>query len=92
MDYDLDDGDEMPRKLFDRRQYVRVDGASGMPQLVRLEPIMSEDGLLVSENVTILVDDRVEMIMERGAAEEWIRSTGCVPLAEATNHKQNLRH
>lgn len=90
---DLDETFGVPRKLFDEKRYVRVDTASGAPQLVRLVPILSEDGQeLLSENVRVFVDDMMEMLMDREAAEEWIRAAGCVPLAETTNHKQNIRH
>ena len=88
----LNDEPEFPRKWLDKKEYVRVDTSSGLPQLVRVEPIMSDDGGFVADTVKVFIDDRVEMVMTREAAEEYVESLGCVPLATTAQYKHRLEH
>ena len=77
---DITGGDpEFPRKLLDKKSYVRVDPATGEPQLIRVEPMVS-NGELVMDNVIVTIDDGTSMVMDREAAENYIESQNCSPL------------
>lgn len=76
---ELDDYSVPPRKWLDKKQYVRVDPTTGLPQLVRVEPVITDTGEFVPEHVNVFVDDTV-MVMDRDAADDYIINTGCVPL------------
>lgn len=78
---------EFPRKLLDKRLYVRVDGKTGKPQLIRVEPILTEAGELVPESVMVYVDEDEPKIMERLAALAYIEKQGCVPMESASGWK-----
>lgn len=87
-----DDGLAPPRKWLDKKQYVRVDPATGTPQLVRVEPVLSEAGELDPDSVAVYIDDRVEMRMAREAADMYVESLGCVPLEVAAQWKHRKIH
>jgi hypothetical protein len=77
---DITGGDsEFPRKMLDKKSYVRVDPATGEPQLIRVEPMVN-NGELDIGTVTVTIDDGPMMIMEREAAENYIASQNCSPL------------
>ena len=40
---DVDGHPDFPRKLLDKKAYVRLDPESGLPQLVRVEPNVDEE-------------------------------------------------
>lgn len=85
---DLENDPEFPRKLLDKKSYVRLDPDSGEPELVRVEPHI-EDGQFFPETVVLTIDD-TEIIMERDMAQAFIESNGCVPLEEFSNWKKNV--
>ena len=84
---DVDGHPDFPRKLLDKKAYVRLDPDSGLPQLVRVEPHVDEDCELVLDVVKITIDDTSEMIMEREVAAMFIETNGCVPLEEFSDWK-----
>jgi len=78
---------EFPRKLLDKKHYVRVDDKTGEPQLVRVEPMVTEAGELVPESVLVYVDDGEPQVMERIAALAYLERQGCVPVEGAAGWK-----
>jgi hypothetical protein len=88
----IDELDELnefpPRKWLDKKRYVRVDSLTGLPQLVRVEPILVDNELISSE-VTVSLDDESPLVMDREAAEVWLHSMNCVPL-EVTAQWKNF--
>lgn len=77
---ELDDFSTPPQKWLDKKQYVRIDPASGLPQLIRVEPIITDDGEFIPDSVTIYVDDETQIVMARETSETYLTNTGCVPL------------
>jgi hypothetical protein len=84
---DVDAYPDFPRKLLDKKSYVRLDPETGLPQLVRVEPNVDEHGELDLDTVKITIDDHAEMIMERDVAGMFIETNGCVPLEEFSDWK-----
>src|SRR5271170_4106543 len=80
---------EFPRKLLDKKCYVRIDPESGEPQLVRVEPNVSEEGDFSFDTVAVTIDDGMKMIMSREVADAFIESHGCVLLEEFSDWKRN---
>jgi hypothetical protein len=76
-----------PRKLLDKKAYVRLDPETGEPQLVRVEPNVAEDGEVTLDTVIVTIDDGMTVIMEREVAEHFIASQKCVPLEEFSDWK-----
>jgi hypothetical protein len=84
---DFGHGDpEFPHKFLDKRAYVRVEPETGEPQLIRIEPMVS-DGELVLDTVVVTVDNGPRIPMDREAAESYVESQNCVPLAEFAQWK-----
>lgn len=77
---DLHEDPEFPRKLLDKKSYVRVDPVTGEPQLIRVEPMVSDSGELIIDTVLVTIDNGPQMVMEREAAENYIESQNCSPL------------
>jgi hypothetical protein len=77
-----------PRKWLDKKQYVRVDPTTGLPQLIRVEPVVTPDGQLVVDRVVIFVDNEMA-IVSRESAEEFIGTLDCAPL-ESVNRKREI--
>lgn len=71
--------DEVPRKWLDKKQYVRIDPSTGSPQLIRVEPVVTESGELVPDRVAVFVDDDMTLV-ERRAAEKFIQELDCIPM------------
>jgi hypothetical protein len=85
---DVDAHPDFPRKLLDKKAYVRLDPDTGVPQLVRVEPNVDEEtGELLLDTVKVTIDDNTEIIMEREVAGMFIESNGCVPLEEFSDWK-----
>ena len=84
---DVDGHPNFPRKLLDKKAYVRLDPESGEPQLVRVEPNVAEDGELLLDTVVVTIDDGMQMVMEREVATAFIETHGCVPLEEFSDWK-----
>jgi hypothetical protein len=84
---DVDGNPNFPRKLLDKKSYVRLDPESGLPQLVRVEPNVSENGELLLDTVVVTIDDGMQMVMEREVAAAFIETHGCVPLGEFSDWK-----
>jgi hypothetical protein len=80
-----------PRKWLDKKQFVRVDPATGLPQLVRVEPVVAANGELDPDSVHVYIDDRAAR-MERKAAELYVASLNCTPLEIAANWKHKKVH
>ena len=84
----LEDDPNFPRKLLDKKAFVRIDPDSGVPQLIRVEPNVS-DGELSFDTVLVTVDDGPQIIMEREIAQQVFSDTnGCVPLEGFSDWKR----
>ncbi len=92
MEIDEIGGDpEFPRKLLDKKLFVRYDPVTGTPQLIRVEPLI-EHGVPLLDTVVIYIDDTTEMTMERDAAATYIESLNCVPLEINAQWKHRTPH
>jgi len=83
---------EFPRKLLDKKQYVRMNPTTGEPELIRLEPMITEDGELIPDSVMLYIDNNPPMVMEREAAEHYIDAQHCTPLEVFAKHKHRKVH
>lgn len=84
---------EFPRKWLDKKQYVRMDQMTGLPQLVRVEPhIIAETNELIPDEVEVYIDDVTRLIMSRDEAEMYLVSSGCVAMDIFAKHKQGRVH
>lgn len=91
MKIDEIDDQEFPRKLLDKKQFVRYDPETGTPQLIRMEPLL-ENGVPSLEAVVVFIDDKTEMVMEREAAANYIESLNCVPLEINAQWKHRIEN
>jgi hypothetical protein len=82
---------EFPKKLLDKKSFVRYDTETGLPVLIRVEPLI-EHGVPLLDTVIVYIDDTTEMIMERDAAAVYIESLNCVPLEINAQHKHRTPH
>ena len=90
---DLVGGDpEFPRKLLDKKYFVRMDHDTGEPQLLRMEPMISDDGELLAETVLVTIDNGQPTVMERSAAESYLVSQKWEPLERFAKYKHRLEH
>lgn len=77
---EIDDNPQFPRKLLDKKSYVRVNPSTGEPELIRVEPMISDDGELIIDTVLVTIDEGPQMVMGREAANDYIESQNCSPL------------
>ena len=89
---DLEGNPEFPRKLLDKKSYVRLDPETGLPQLVRVEPMVLDNGEVDLDVVVITIDDGPQMAMEREVARNYIEQSQCVPLEEFADWKHRNVH
>ena len=82
-----EDQEGFPRKFLDKKAYVRVEPETGEPQLIRVEPMISDSGELIIDTVIMTIDNGPQMVMERMAAEHYIESQNCTPLEEFAQWK-----
>lgn len=80
-----------PRKLLDKKAYVRLDPETGIPQLIRIEPV-TEDGEFLPEVVAVTIDNEAVMQMEREAVGAFIEQQNCIPLEEFADWKHRLEN
>jgi hypothetical protein len=74
----IDDG--LPSiKWLDKKSYVRIDPLTGLPQLIRIEPVVTEDGQVIPERVLLFIDSDMSVV-GRGQAERLVDSMNCTPL------------
>jgi hypothetical protein len=59
---------EAPIKLADTHCYVRV-SEEGHPQLIRIEPLFNDDGILIPISVLVYIDNENPVMMDRAVAE-----------------------
>jgi hypothetical protein len=88
----IDDDAAFPVKWLDGKEYVRIDPQNGQPQLIRIEPMMSDDGHLIPHSVTVYIDNDAPVIMDRMAAEALVESSGCTPLEVTAQWKHRRVH
>lgn len=87
MDTDFVNDPDFPRKMLDKKAYVRVDPETGEPQLLRVEPMISDSGELIIDTVTVIIDNETQMIMHRDAAANYVDSQNCTSLEEFAQWK-----
>jgi len=90
--FEDDDDDEFPAKWLDKKHYIRIDPKTGKPQLVRVEPFITEGQEFIPYQVKVFVDDTQELVMGREEAEMYIAMTGCSPLEVAAQWKHKSEH
>jgi hypothetical protein len=83
--------DGFPTKYLDIKQYVRM-GADGLPQLIRVEPLTNDDGVLLIQNVTVYVDEGPGLIMDRWTASAMVSASSYIPLEKYLNYKHLILH
>jgi hypothetical protein len=74
------------RKWLDKKQYMRVEPRSGLPQLIRIEPMVTDDGQFIPGKVVVFLDDK-KTIVDREDAEEFIAESNCI-LMEGRGHQK----
>jgi hypothetical protein len=79
--------DEFPKKWLDSKKYVRMDSKTGQPQLVQIEPMVTEIGELIPDTVMVYVDNDEPKVMERNAAFAYVETQGCVPVEKVAQWK-----
>ena len=84
---DLGGNPEFPRKLLDKKVYVRVEPETGEPQLVRVEPNLSEKGEVLLDSVVVTIDEGVQVVMDREMVRMFLEDHGCVLLEELLDWK-----
>lgn len=84
--------DEIPRKWMDKKYYVRIDPKTAKPQLIRVEPFITEMQEFIPFQVKVFVDDNPPMVMGREEAETYVAMTGCAPLEVAAQWKNLIEH
>lgn len=82
---------QLPVKWQDRKVFIRVtDG--GDPEVIRIEPLINEEGRLIPQSVAVIIDNGTPMILDRGSADALIQSSYCVSVEKLTNHKHKMRN
>jgi hypothetical protein len=67
------------RKWLDKKQYVRIEPNTGLPELIRIEPVITEEGEFIPDKVKIFMDEEMSVV-DREDADKFIVNSGCVPM------------
>lgn len=92
MDIDeLFEMDEFPKKWVETHLWIR-DVADGDPQVIRVEPFVTDEGEFMPQNVRLYVDEKPPTIMARCAAEHMLAAQNCVPVEVIMNWKHMMHN
>lgn len=83
--------EELPRKWFDVKWYTRVEPTTGVPQLIRVEPMVTEDGGFIPDQVVVFIDEE-STIVDRNAAAVFLEQLGCTSVADILTWKKRVTH
>jgi hypothetical protein len=81
-----------PKKWLDKKQYIRVDPVTGKPELIRVEPMVTEAGELIAHSVLVYVDNNSPMAMDREQIEAYLATLNCVPVEDVSQYKHKKIH
>lgn len=85
----------IPAKLMETKCFVRM-GTTGTIQqrlqIIRVEPMVTDEGQLVPQNVLLFIDEGSPTIMDRMAAEQMLSTSNCEPLERMLNWRHKIRH
>ncbi len=89
----LDDYDDsIPEKLLATKLFVRV-SPEGDPQILRMEPMITEDGAVIPDMVKIFIDEQTSpTVYSREAALSILIDTECVPKEIAMRYKHLMKN
>jgi hypothetical protein len=85
------EGNGFPAKFMDTHLWIRL-GADGVPQIIRVEPMVTDEGQLIPQNVVLFIDEAGPTIMDRDAADMMLSTPNCVPLEKMLQWKHRIRH
>jgi hypothetical protein len=85
------EGSGFPAKYMDTHMWIRR-GADGVPQIIRVEPMVTDEGQLIPQNVVLFIDEAGPTIMDRDAADMMLSTPNCVPLEKILQWKHRIRH
>ncbi len=80
-----------PVKFMDTHLWIRL-GADGNPQIIRVEPMVTDEGQLIPQNVVLTIDECPSQIMDRNAVDMMLSTPNCVPLEKMLQWKHRIRH
>ena len=84
---------DFPRKLLDKKMYTRINLSTGEFELLRWEPMITENGELIPESVMLFVDENQPLMMEREAAEHYIEAQNFIAIVNVgQQHKHKTVH
>lgn len=86
-----ENGGGFPAKFMDTHMWIRM-GANGDPQIIRVEPMVTDDGQLIPQNVVLTIDEGAPQIMDRDAADQMLSTPNCAPLERMLQWKHRIRH
>lgn len=81
----------VPVKFWDTHHWVRI-GPDGLPQLIRVEPLITDEGQVILQNVVLTVDEQEPQIVDRVAALKMLSTADCEPLESMTQWKHKTQH
>jgi hypothetical protein len=84
-------GGGFPAKYMDTHLWIRL-GKDGKPQLIRVEPMVTDEGQLIPQNVVLFIDEAPPQIVDRDAAEQMLSTPNCEPLEHMLQWKHKIRH
>ena len=79
----------IPAKYLDTHYWVRV-SADGTPQLIRVDPMVTDEGDIIPQNVVLTIDEGTPQIMDRDAAEQMLNVANCERLEKMLQWKHNI--
>ena len=87
----FDDNPAIPAKWLDTHLWVRM-GQNKLPQIIRVEPMVTDAGELIPQNIVMFIDEVGPTIMDRCAANQMLSTPNCIPLEYMTQWKHKIRH
>lgn len=89
--FENDDNPWALAKYRDTHLWVRM-GADGLPQIIRVEPVLTDEGDLIPQSVVLTIDEAPPQIMDRWTADRMLSTANCVPLERMLHWKHKIKH
>ena len=83
--------DTFPVKFRDSHMWVRM-REDGVPELIRVEPLQNDRGMIVPHSVMVYVDDSPAVYMDRDVVDCILSSSSCAPLEKMLNYKHKIKN
>lgn len=68
----IDEENDSDVKLMDSKTYLRMNAKDGLPEVIRIEPVLALDGELIPHAVYLRIDESEPILMDRSMSDVFV--------------------